>query len=416
MSDVDLLQNTAELMDQRAEEAAAAEREALAAELRKAPLADTAAKARTAVTAKLAQVGTMVNMRVGALPDVQELAVSLIEVGQLNPPNVRETGNEHQPYELVAGRRRFAAMKLVDDAAGEELDWTFTLVKGISKREALVVQFAENFHQAKPEPVQFARAVRAIMIEDPDLTAADVSRMVGAPTDWTRKALRLLDLPESIVERVEAGDLSMTAADLVRRQIAKGAVSEEEASELVEQHAEGALSGVELKHGVGYVPPAPENYEEISQQLDESRWAAQKGAKNDTFSVGSDAEQADWDSADIDTTPSFSANVPSAGSVSPDAPASAPAFEDVPQVMEMGDMEVSGEDLDAYLLGRLLADVAPDEHRENLGISDAAGATYRYAFELNPAERVAALRNVALRLLAEDPEPPRQMHHHLQDA
>ena len=45
------------------------------------------------------------------------------------------------------------------------------------------MQFAENFHQSKPEPVQFARAVRLIMKEDESLTAAEVSRIVGAPVD-----------------------------------------------------------------------------------------------------------------------------------------------------------------------------------------------------------------------------------------
>jgi hypothetical protein len=80
----------------------------------------------------------------------------------------------------------------------------------------------------------FARAARAIMAEDPSLTAAEVSRIVGAPPGWTRKALRLLELPEAIVERVERGDLSFTAADFVRRQVAKGAVTAERAEALVE--------------------------------------------------------------------------------------------------------------------------------------------------------------------------------------
>ncbi len=91
------------------------------------------------------------------------------------------------------------------------------------------MQFAENFHQSKPEPVQFARAARLIMAEDPSLTAAEVSRIVGAPPAWTRKALRLLELPEAIVERVERGDLSFTAADFVRRGIARGDVTEAKA-------------------------------------------------------------------------------------------------------------------------------------------------------------------------------------------
>ena len=55
-------------------------------------------------------------MRTGALEDIHELAVSIRETGLLHPPLVRETGEEEQPYELLAGQRRFAAMKLLDQA------------------------------------------------------------------------------------------------------------------------------------------------------------------------------------------------------------------------------------------------------------------------------------------------------------
>src|SRR3954451_5162478 len=143
------------------------------------------------------------------------------------------------------------------------------------------MQFAENFHQRKPEPVQFARAARAIMAEDPSLTAAEVSRIVGAPPSWTQKALKLLELPEAIVERVEKGDLSFTAADFVRRGLARGDVTPEQAEDLVEQHVDGALSTKDLKFGVGYVPPPPENYQEISDRLDAARREASKPQPRD---------------------------------------------------------------------------------------------------------------------------------------
>ena len=260
MSQVDKLQDAEEHVAQMREEAAKTAREEREADLRRAPLADTATKAHSLVTVPLASVRTMVNMRVGALPDLHELAVSIKETGLLHPPLVRATGEEDVPYELLAGRRRFSAMALLDDAEGpREGGWRFTLVDGISKREALTMQFAENFHQSKPEPVQFARAARAIMAEDPSLTAAEVSRLVGAPLAWTRKSLKLLDLPESVVKRVEEGDLSFTVADVVRRGIARGDVSAEEASDLVEQATNGEISTAGLKLGVGYVPPKPKN-------------------------------------------------------------------------------------------------------------------------------------------------------------
>jgi ParB/RepB/Spo0J family partition protein len=276
---VDKLQEAEEAVAQMREEAARNEREQRRAELRRPPVAGTADKPHTLISASLADVRVMANMRTGALEELQELAISIRETGLLHPPLVRATEDAEKPYELLAGQRRFAAMQLVDEAADSPQQWRFTLIDGISRREALTMQFAENFHQRKPEPVQFARAARAIMAEDPSLTAAEVSRIVGAPPAWTQKALKLLELPAGIVERVEAGDLSFTAADFVRRGVARGDVTAERAEELVDEHVNGKLSSTELKYGVGYVPPPPENYEEVSARLDAARREASRAPR-----------------------------------------------------------------------------------------------------------------------------------------
>jgi ParB/RepB/Spo0J family partition protein len=354
---VDKLQEAEEHVAQMREEAARAEREAQTADLRQAPIADTAGKAHRAITAPLAHVRAMSNMRTGALEDVHELAVSIRETGVLHPPLVRATGEEEQPYELLAGRRRFAAMRLVDEASAAPDEWRFTLVDGISRREALTMQFAENFHQSKPEPVQFARAARTIMAEDPSLTAAEVSRIVGAPPAWTRKALRLLELPDAIVECVERGDLSFTAADFVRRGIARGDVTADRAEELVEEHANGALSGVELKYGVGHVPPPPESYAEISGRLDAARRAAEKPPREERGDVPIPAR---------------------AASLAPP--------------------RISDADVDGYVLGAFLFHSATERSRKLLRIAGEADA-HEYARSLHPHERLAALRSLAREVL-----------------
>ncbi len=388
MSQVDQLQEAEQDVAQRQEAEVRAQREARDADLRTAPLAPTAAKAHTAVEVPLALVRTMVNMRAGALPDVHELAVSIKETGLLHPPLVRATGDEAKPYELLAGRRRFAAMQLVDHADGPREDWRFTLVEDVSRREALTMQFAENFHQRKPEPVQFARAARAIMAEDDALTAAEVSRMVGAPVAWTRQALRLLDLPPSIVERVERGDLSFTVAEIVRKGIARGDVSEEQAAGLVEEHAEGRITGGSLKLGVGYVPPKPADYEEQSRKLDEARWAKAGGR------AGDDADQREWEA---DRRPE--------GSRRDDARHGAPTGVGVGSRTRRGAAAAEPEDLDAYLLGVLLDRVATPERRSALGLH-APGAAHDYAFALAPEDRLGVLRLLAEELLDADPAPP----------
>jgi len=393
MSQVDQLQNAEEDVAQRREEAARADRRVAEEDLRRPPLSATGGKPHAVVTAPLSQVRTMVNMRVGRLPDVHDLAVSIKETGLLHPPLVRRTDDPAKPFELLAGRRRLAAMQLLDAAEGPREDWRFTLVEDVSRREALTMQFAENFHQHKPEPVQFARAARAIMAEDPSLTAADVSRLVGAPPAWTRKALALLELPEAVVERVAAGDLSITVADLVRRGIARGDVSAQEAQDLVEQRVEGRITGGALKLGVGYVPPKPKDYEEQSRKLDEARWAARDRREAD------DADGRDWeaDGARVRVTRAAPAGPGGRGGGRGDAGAGSP---DQDEALD----ERSPADLDGYLLGLVLARLAGPEHRAALGLREDED-TRAYAASLPPARRLEGLRQVAAALLAEERRP-----------
>jgi ParB/RepB/Spo0J family partition protein len=411
MSQVDKLQDAEEQVAQMREDAAQTAREEATADLQKAPLADTATKAHTTVEVPLAQVRTMVNMRVGQLPDLHELAVSIKETGLLHPPLVRATDEDDVPYELLAGRRRFGAMGLLDEAEGpREGGWRFTLVEGVSKREALTMQFAENFHQAKPEPVQFARAARAIMAEDPSLTAAEVSRLVGAPLAWTRKSLKLLELPEAVLKRVEEGDLSFTVADVVRRGIARGDVSAEEASDLVEQATNGEISTAGLKLGVGYVPPKPKNYEEESRKLDEARWAANR---ENGLGKDQDAEQRDWDaSSGGGANGSQGGPIRDGGSIteSPRIVASyGPGRENGAGGGDDGPIEVPVEDLDAYILGLVLSRVATAEHRGHLGVEGGHEATQEYAFSLHPDRRLEVIRALSAEILASDPLPPKAL-------
>ncbi|MDO8211215.1 ParB/RepB/Spo0J family partition protein [Conexibacter sp. CPCC 206217] len=400
MSDVDSLQNSEEAVAQLRQEAADATHRAAIEQLRKAPLADTASKAQRRVSATLDHVRSSTNMREGPLPEVEELAISLLETGLLHPPLVRETGDGDVPYELVAGARRLAAMRLVDEAEGTPRTWDLDLRVGMTRREALTLQFAENFHQRKPEPIMFARAVRQIMIEDPELTAAEVSRMTGAPAEWTRSALKLLELP-AIAERVEAGDLAFTAADMVRRAISTGRVSEADAIELAGRAADGDITTGELRRAVGYVPPKPENYDELAGELDRARWDARRAAENG--GAASDADQRDWERGGHEQEPGFSAGAapldPAAGGARPDTTAGESAE----------DAERRASELDAYLLGRVLNEVA-DEYRELLGIVDD-GESFQYAFALRPYERVAALRMLARKLLEADRNPPRELAH-----
>ena len=78
---VDKLQEAEEQVAQMREEAARDEQDALREDLRRPPLDETAAKAHRPITAPLAHVRTMTNMRGGPLEDIHELPVSIRETG-----------------------------------------------------------------------------------------------------------------------------------------------------------------------------------------------------------------------------------------------------------------------------------------------------------------------------------------------
>jgi hypothetical protein len=155
-------------------------------------------------------------------------------------------------------------------------------------------------------------------------------------------------------------------------------------------HVAGQLSSTELKFGAGYVPPPPPNYEEHSSALDEARWAAKRGEKNDAYSEKDKGDG--WDKEKLQDEPSYSSNVANRERVTER------------QRRHEGEQEVSHAQLEAYLLGRVLARMAPQPLLADLGID--RDRVYLWAQKLSDADRLGRLRQVALAMLAADPEPP----------
>jgi len=151
------------------------------------------------------------------------LAGSLAERGVLQPVLVRPLPGAR--YELVAGERRWRAAKLaglaVIPAVVERRDDAASL-------EAAIV---ENMAREDLNPVEEARAVAAL-VEELGLTREDVGRRVGRSRVAISNLLRILDLPDEVLGRVERGELTegharalLLANDhAARRSLARAAV------------------------------------------------------------------------------------------------------------------------------------------------------------------------------------------------
>jgi ParB family transcriptional regulator, chromosome partitioning protein len=130
---------------------------------------------------------------------LQALADSVRERGIVQPVLVRPVPGG--TYELVAGERRWRAAQL----AGMES--VPALVRSRDDSAALEVALIENMAREDLNPVEEARACAAL-VEELSLTREDVGRRVGRSRVAVSNLLRLLDLPDEILELLERRSLT----------------------------------------------------------------------------------------------------------------------------------------------------------------------------------------------------------------
>jgi ParB family transcriptional regulator, chromosome partitioning protein len=130
---------------------------------------------------------------------LDELSQSIREKGLLEPIVVRPAGDG---FELVAGERRWRACRL----AG----WTEVpaIVRAFAEHESLEAALIENIQRADLNPVDEARAFQALAAKY-GLTHEEIAKKVGKDRSTVSNMLRLLRLPQSVLDHVSRGTLSV---------------------------------------------------------------------------------------------------------------------------------------------------------------------------------------------------------------
>jgi ParB family chromosome partitioning protein len=129
---------------------------------------------------------------------IQRLAESVKADGVVQPIVVRDAGDG---YEIVAGERRWRAARL----AG--LRTIPAIVRSADDRELLILALAENVAREDLNPIDQARAY-AVLADELDLTQTEIARRVGKSRPAVANTMRLLELPDDVLELIAAGDLS----------------------------------------------------------------------------------------------------------------------------------------------------------------------------------------------------------------
>ena len=127
------------------------------------------------------------------------LADSIAENGVLQPLLVRAEGDGF--YQIIAGERRWRASKM----AG--LTEVPAIVTEADDRKAFELALIENIQRENLNAIEEAAAIRDLMTEY-GLTQEEVSTRISRSRSAVSNAIRLLDLPDSVMKAVSDGRLS----------------------------------------------------------------------------------------------------------------------------------------------------------------------------------------------------------------
>lgn len=137
---------------------------------------------------------------------LERLAESIKEHGQLQPIRVRYDESRGR-YVLIAGERRFRAMKL---AGLEEID--AVIAEGdLDDRAILVQQIIENLHREDLKPIERANSFKSLIEQhgwDQKQLAAELCVSEGTVSN----SLKLLKLDAETQAKIDAGEIKPTIA------------------------------------------------------------------------------------------------------------------------------------------------------------------------------------------------------------
>jgi ParB family chromosome partitioning protein len=136
---------------------------------------------------------------------LQELARAIASQGVIEPLIVRaqaaSSDGNGPHYELIAGERRLRAAR----SAG--LEAVPVIVRALDDRGALEMSLVENLAREDLNPVEEGRAFARLSAEFA-LSHDEIASRIGKSRPYVSNAIRLLDLPEPVLEMISRGALS----------------------------------------------------------------------------------------------------------------------------------------------------------------------------------------------------------------
>lgn len=134
-------------------------------------------------------------------PALQALADSIAEHGRVLQPIIVRPAGDAVGFEIVAGERRWRASAL----AG--LSSIRAILDGVDDATSATMALTENMVRADLNPVEEARGCAALR-DNFGLSVAEIARRVGRDRTAISHLLRMLELPDVVLDQIAAGVLS----------------------------------------------------------------------------------------------------------------------------------------------------------------------------------------------------------------
>src|SRR5690625_4586051 len=130
---------------------------------------------------------------------IEELKVSILEYGIVQPLILRKS---IKGYEIVAGERRYRAAK---EAGLKEVP---AIVKEFDDKKMMEIALLENLQREDLTIIEEAIAYKNL-IEELKVTQEELSKKIGKSRSHIANTMRLLSLPEEVINYINNGELSM---------------------------------------------------------------------------------------------------------------------------------------------------------------------------------------------------------------
>lgn len=140
---------------------------------------------------------------------VEEIAHSIKAMGMMQTPSARRIGER---YQLAFGHTRKAAYVLLNSlGVSDEYANMPLAIRDISDEQMAVAAFEENDKRKNLNPVERAQAVQK-MLSDFDWTQEQVAEKLHIDRSGVSNMLRMLRLPEDVLETISDGILPVRSA------------------------------------------------------------------------------------------------------------------------------------------------------------------------------------------------------------